>query len=207
LASVVDRLVVVEPTDSEVISESLAAPDRFRLVWERHFDAVFRYAARRMGRSTARDVTAEVFTRAFERRAAYRPLRETCLPWLYGIARNVISEELRKSGRESGLYVAAGRWTEASFEEDAENRVAASSIARELHDALARLSEHDRETLLLLSLEGLTYPEIADVLAIPQGTVASRINRARRLIHEHIPLLEHKTGVMIELDKRRAERG
>jgi RNA polymerase sigma factor (sigma-70 family) len=207
MASVVDRLVVVEPTDSEVISESVAAPDRFRLVWERHFDAVFRFAARRMGRSTARDVTAEVFTRAFERQAAYRPLRETCLPWLYGIARNVISEELRKSGRESGLYVAAGRWSEASFEEDAENRVVASSVTRELEEAFARLSEHDRETLLLFSLEGLTYPEIADVLDVPVGTVASRISRARRVIREHIPDLEHKTGVIIKLNKGKEGRG
>jgi RNA polymerase sigma factor (sigma-70 family) len=206
-ASVVDRLVVVEPTDSEILEESVAVPDRFRLVWERHFDAVFRFAARRVGRSSARDVTAEVFIRAFERRAAYRPLRETCLPWLYGIARNVISEELRKAGRESGLNVAAGGWSEASFEEDADNRVVASSVVRELQEALAGLSDHDRETLLLFSLEGLTYAEIANVLEIPVGTVASRINRVRRLIREHIPDMEHKTGVMIKRGKQREDRG
>ena len=52
--------------------------------------------------------------------------------------------------------------------------------------ALHSLEERDRETLLLYALADLSYAEIAEALGMPEGTVRSRLNRARRIVKEAI---------------------
>jgi RNA polymerase sigma-70 factor (ECF subfamily) len=103
-------------------------------------------------------------------------------PWLFGIATNVVHGHRRTEQRR---YKALAR---TPLERDADpvdtdelaDRVAARSLRSSLAAALAALKPADRDVLLLVAWGQLSYEEIATVLAIPVGTVRSRLNRARR---------------------------
>lgn len=181
-------------TDAELIGESLDDPDVFRTIFSRHFDPIFRFAARRVGRDTAGDVASEVFTRAFRLRRRYDLSRADSLPWLYGIATNVVGDRLRAEQRSSRTYLAIGvpeeQWA------DVDDRVVAQSMGETINGALETLSIEDRETFLLFALEGLSYEEVGEALGVPAGTVGSRIFRVRRTIREAIPDLEQIAGRM-----------
>ena len=184
----------MDRTDAELISASLADPSLFGTLFERHYQAVYRFAARRNGVEDAGDVTADTFVRAFEIRHRYDPTRNSCLPWLYGIAQNLIGDRIRRVRRGRRIYlVAAADIRTVEFEHDADSRILAASVGGQLNDALRRLSNRDRNTLLLYALEGLTYSEIALTLDIPVGTVGSRLARARERISELIPDLAQRT--------------
>ncbi len=73
----------------------------FTLMYERHATAVHRYAARRCDRDTAEEVVAQVFAIAWRRRES---LPKEPLPWLYGAARRVLSEQRRSQLRRRKLY-------------------------------------------------------------------------------------------------------
>ena len=91
------------PTDAELIAASLDDPARFAELFDRHFAAVFRFAERRVGPDQAGEVASETFTRAFARRGSYRLDVPDALPWLYGIASNLVLHERRRFAR----YLAA----------------------------------------------------------------------------------------------------
>jgi RNA polymerase sigma factor (sigma-70 family) len=179
------------PTDAEIIAASLDKPGEFGRIFDRHHTAIYRFAARRVGVNDASDVAGDVFYRAFTIRHRYDVTKTNCLPWLYGIATNVVGDRLRQLTRRRHAYLVAV-WREGTDDtsRDTDDRMVAQHIGERLNDALRRLSRKDRDTLLLYALEGLTYSEIARVLGIPIGTVGSRISRARRRILELIPDLE-----------------
>lgn len=70
--------------DGQVIAASLRDPDRFTEIFERHFDAIYAFAARRLGREVADDVGANVFVEAFAARTRFELDRVDARPWLYG---------------------------------------------------------------------------------------------------------------------------
>lgn len=181
-------------TDAELIGESFDRPEAFGTIFSRHFDAIFRFAARRIGRDSAGDVASEVFVRAFRLRRRYDLSRPECLPWLYGIAVNVIKDRFRRTRRSSRIHVVVD--TSEEVWADVEDRLVAESLADRFNEAIDALAMDDRQTFLLFALEGLAYREIAEALGIPTGTVGSRIARARRIIREVIPDLERITGRM-----------
>jgi len=183
-------------SDAEVIAASLDDPDLFRLIVSRHGGAVLAYSTRRVGRQDARDVASEVFLRGFRLRHRYEGLRETCLPWLYRIARNVVGEWLKKTNRSDTIALVLDPRA-AGFEDDVLDRVVAESLINELRRALELLADRDRETLLLFAVDGLTYGEIAASLGIPPGTVGSRLTRARNDIRTQVPDLERKTNSLV----------
>jgi DNA-directed RNA polymerase specialized sigma24 family protein len=73
------------------VRHSLVEPSAFGVVYERHGGEVARFLARRVGDGLAEDLAAEVFVRAFRGRAGYRVVHGTALPWLLGIAVNVVA--------------------------------------------------------------------------------------------------------------------
>ena len=85
------------------VSDGVVSPEaRFRLLFARHYPAVFGYAARRFGRDEAGDAAAEVFTVAW-RRLDRVPAEPQALPWLYGVARKVVSNQERSTNRRARL--------------------------------------------------------------------------------------------------------
>jgi RNA polymerase sigma factor (sigma-70 family) len=147
--------------------------------WCRHHGpAIHAYLVRRTGHQGADDLFGEVWLRAYAARATYDVRLGDPLPWLYGIARNVLRAHWRfRDRREAALHaVTADPWA------DADDRLDAGTQLKDLHHALQRLSAEEREVLLLVAWERLTPAEVARALDIPQGTARSRLHRARQLM-------------------------
>lgn len=123
---------------------------------------------------------AEVFLTAW-RRYHELPEAELVLPWLLGTARRVLSTRRRSLKRQSRLAERVASTTPRHADDQAAQRVAARE---ELRSALDQLPEEELEPLLLVTWDGLTQREAALVLDIPEGTVASRIRRARGRLRE-----------------------
>ena len=82
-------------SDEDALAASLAEPARFAVLFERHIDAVHRYLSFRIGPDIAEDLTAETFARAFAGRRRYQVDRGSVKAWLFGIATNLVHENLR----------------------------------------------------------------------------------------------------------------
>lgn len=155
-----------------VIKRSLAAPDAFSRIFDRHFDAIYAYLARRIGRGRAEDLAASTFTVAFERRARFRTDTASARPWLLGIATNLLRNEWRAEKRGANLLTRLSGGLAAAHGGTGES-------AEPLGRLLAQLDPDQLDVLLLYAWEELSYEEIAAALGIPVGTVRSRLSRAR----------------------------
>jgi len=168
------------PTDATVIRLSGDEPEQFTELFRRHAPHIQRYVVRRLGQDAADDIVAETFLIAFRQRHSYDQARTDARPWLYGIATNLIGHHRRAEIR---LYHALARAgadpVMEPFTDQVDSRVSASAASQRLAAALARLSKELRDTLLLVVWGGLSYEEAATALAVPVGTVRSRISRAR----------------------------
>ena len=171
---------VVPPSDAELIESSWADPEAFTGIFDRHFPAVYRFCARRVDPSTAEELAGETFLRAFSARRRYDMSHENARPWLFGVARNVVREHLRRIQRED----AANRRAVATELPEYFDPVVLDDTAREgvrsIARALPTLPRHEIDTLLLFVWDGLSYEECARVLGVPIGTVRSRLSRVRR---------------------------
>jgi RNA polymerase sigma-70 factor (ECF subfamily) len=172
-------------TDAAVIRASLADPDRFALIYDRYAAMLYRYAHQRMGPGIADDVVAEAFLAAFRGRASYDLDRQDARPWLFGILTREMAAHQR---REQARYRAMARSTHETVQDSLDDQVAARVVADAargpLAAALAGLARRDRDVLLLVAWGQLSYDEVADALNIPQGTVGSRLNRAKRKVRK-----------------------
>ena len=166
------------PSDTECVARSLSEPNAFELIFERHFGSVHRYLHRRAGRDLADELAAETFVLAFERRASCRA-SGSVLPWLYGIATNVLRRSWRAERRQLQAYGLSGVDQWAVYEDETAARVDGSALGARLARALAAMRPRERDALLLYALADLSYEEIALALDIPVGTVRTSLHRAR----------------------------
>ena len=162
----------VETHDGKQIAYSTSEPNDFGAIFERHFDAIHRFVARRLGASLADEIAASVFTEAFAGRARFLADRADARPWLYGITTNLIRRHRR---RERAAWSAYAKHGVDPIGIDMHPRLDEVAIAR----ALSKLPSADRDALLLFAWADLTYDEIAIALDLPVGTVRSRLSRAR----------------------------
>ncbi|PDP87504.1 RNA polymerase subunit sigma-24 [Glycomyces fuscus] len=157
-----------------------SAKGEFTRFFERYHGDVYRYAVRRLGADRADDVAAETFGVAWRR---YDRLpKDQPLPWLYGVARNVIRDRLRverRRGEVLSAEAAAGVPGGADTVRQVEERDTALR-------ALDRLSATDRELVMLLAWEGLDLAEAARVLGCTRATARVRLHRARRRIERFL---------------------
>ncbi|MGK5741247.1 RNA polymerase sigma factor [Micromonospora sp. URMC 103] len=182
--------------DATVIGKSAQEPEEFAAIFDRHASHIHRYLARRLGREAADDLVAETFLTAFRKRRQYDPRRRDARPWLYGIATNLVGQHRRDELREYRLrQVLVAERDEASPADQVAADVTAQALHRLLTEALAALSPGDRDVLLLIAWEGLTYEEVATALGIPVGTVRSRLNRARRKVRETLGETDPSTTI------------
>jgi RNA polymerase sigma-70 factor (ECF subfamily) len=165
--------------DSDAISASAATPADFAAIFDRHFDVVHAYLQRRVGRDLADELAAETFLIAFDKRARYDVSRPDARPWLFGIATNLLHRHRRHELRQLRAYARSAADPVLDAFEGVEARVDASSVRRELVDALTRIPAEELDALLLFAWADFSYTEIAEALEIPVGTVRSRLSRAR----------------------------
>jgi RNA polymerase sigma-70 factor, ECF subfamily len=147
----------------------VTAEQRFEQIYAAHADVVHRYALRRISRSAAEDVVAEVFLIAWRRLSELPPEPRG---WLLGTARRVVANTHRGDARRAAL-----RERIATGGAVASEAAGGSSL---LALALLELSELDREALTLIAWDGLSHREAAEALGVREGTFAVRLLRARR---------------------------
>ena len=152
--------------------------DRFKALYELHYPAVLRYAARRVGAEAARDIAAETFMTAW-RRLGQVPAGQP-LPWLYATARRCLANELRRRQRrerlDSRLRAEATRGQDMASPEPSEGVADRLAVLA----ALATLRPKDQETLRLIEWEQLDVAAAAAAMGCSTGTFRVWLHRARR---------------------------
>ena len=172
--------------DSQAIRRSLSQPALFELIFDRHFPALHRYVSHCLGADAADDVAAETFVRAFAARTRYVPSTASARAWLFAIATNLVRDEVRRRGRDSGL-------ADRLSLQVGLHRAAEDPDPR-LHAALMALRDVEREALVLFAWAELSYEEIAHATGTPIGTVRSRLSRARARLRDALTVSPATSG-------------
>jgi len=155
--------------------------DAFGVLFDRHHDRVWRHARKVLGEPhVAEDVTAVVFYEAWRRRTSIRMVNDSILPWLLVTTNNTLRNHVRQQRRyrhflnqlpppteETDIADSIAEADEASFKTSA------------LREAFTRLRPPERDVLTLCIIEGLGAKAAGAALGIADGTVKSRLHRAK----------------------------
>jgi RNA polymerase sigma-70 factor, ECF subfamily len=171
--------------------------ESFLELYDRHGRTVYRFLVHMTGSAVlAEELTQEVFVAILDAMWAgtmerFDPARGTLEGYLLGIARNLARGELRRSRRHLSLDGAPetpdGRRLLETLAGDSRAQdllalVLAESELRALHRAILELPVHYREAIVLCGLAEKSYQEAAALLGVSEGTIASRMNRAKGLL-------------------------
>ncbi len=165
----------------------------FRQLYERHKQRVYRTAYRLLGdRMRAEDVTQEVFVTIHQRLRTF-DFQSAFKTWVYRITVNACYDRMRKQKRR-GRYHAGpiapespeARSLASSASDRPDHQATRSDLQQHVERALGRLSPTLRTTFVLREVEGLSYEEIAQAAGCAQGTVASRLARAREQLADRL---------------------
>jgi len=174
-------------TDASLIRAAGTDPTAFSELYPRHVDAVYSWFRKRLDWA-APDLTAETFARAWLSRGRFRDERDgSALPWLFGIAANVLADTLRRDRIETSARERLGLplelWREdgyAAVEERLSPRLA-------LERSFNSLPEHERKALELRVVDELPYDQVAKRLAIRPAAARLRVSRALRRLALSVP--------------------
>jgi RNA polymerase sigma-70 factor (ECF subfamily) len=142
-----------------------------------------RYAfALTSARSSADDLVQDTLERALRRQRKFQ--RGTNLrAWIFTIMHNIFIDQVRRRARRPEAAPIEGLQLACPSSSAGPGVVELGELQR----AISRLPYHNREVLLLVGLEGLSYEEVAGVLDVPVGTVKSRLFRARQALSHFDP--------------------
>lgn len=167
------------------IAPPVRDPAGFAVFYQQQFDAVLGFVTRRTDSPhLAADLTADIFLAALEQAHTYDARRGAPVAWLYGISRNVLAAHFRGSAREqrATAQLAGRRLLDDQDVTAIEGRIDAARDARQLASEHAALSEPLRAVLDLMTVDGLSVREAAQVLGISAATARVRLHRARKAL-------------------------
>ncbi len=168
---------------------------RFEALYRSHYLNILAYCVRRLPRADAEDAAAEVFEVAW-RRSAQVPDDDDALPWLYGVTRKVLSNQLRRRRRAHRLRQRVGGLAMSSAETP-EVYLLQSIENQKLIDALEKLSGVDKEILKLATWEKLSRQVIARILGISESAVGKRMSRARARLAKELERIENRRNLLV----------
>jgi RNA polymerase sigma factor (sigma-70 family) len=174
-------------------------PAAFTEFYRAHVDDVTRFVTRRVADpQLAADLTADVFLAVIEAAADYRGSFGGPRTWLFGIARNVIAAEFRRSARQRRAedLIAGRRLLDADDVDRLVAKIDAFRHVRELHEELQALPDGERAVLELVAVDGLSVAEAAAALGIRPVAARVRLHRARRALRSTTFQLAVETEVM-----------
>lgn len=148
--------------------------DRFTKLYCGNYGRVLGYGMRRASPDVARDAADEVFLVAWRR---LRDVPEPALPWLLGVARNIINSQHRSGRRADSLAAEVGRLQKNMRGEDVSEAVVERLTVLQ---AVASLSDNDRDILMITVWDGLTPQEASKLAGCSTGTFNVRLHRARQ---------------------------
>ncbi len=156
--------------------------------WEdlvrRHSRRIFNICYRFTGNGAeAEDLSQEVFLRVYRTLGSYRAVHGGFATWLTSVTRNLLIDHYRRTKRdrmtdslEDAMPVVENK---ASSARRPDEQALLGELSEQVQKGLAKLSPELREAVILRDLQQMEYAEIQQVLAVPEGTVKSRINRGR----------------------------
>jgi RNA polymerase sigma-70 factor (ECF subfamily) len=154
--------------------------EAFAELYRRHAPAVYAWCRRRL-EWAASDLTAETFAQAWLVRRRFRDERGgSALPWLLGIAHNVLRESARRDRIETRAREKLGLPLDLAFDDGYREVDERLSPRRALASSLAQVPDHERQALELRIVDGLAYEEVAERLAIRPAAARLRVSRALR---------------------------
>lgn len=157
---------------------SRIATDEFVELYESHYHSIRNYCLRRLEPHDAEDAVSEVFATAWRRFESMPTDLEPRL-WLYGVARNTVSNFRRSARRRERL------WHKIGALRPRHSHLPDQHLSEVLMEALDHLSERDQEIIRLRVWEDLSGEQIASVLGISRPAANTRLHRAaKRMIAE-----------------------
>jgi RNA polymerase sigma factor (sigma-70 family) len=179
-----------EAADSDLLAMAGSEPEALGELFRRYSRSVYAYCARRTGNlDLAEDLTSVVFMEAFRRRRTLQLSNASALPWLIGVANNVIRNANRSLRRyRSALDRIPVPTHGASSEENTMERLAAQEALALALEAISALTQVEQDVVLLVLWSELTYADAATALGIPVGTVRSRLASARAKFKDAAPI-------------------
>lgn len=158
----------------------VSSASEFSGLFEEHADAIYGFCFRRTADwALAEDLTAAVFLEAWRRRESVDLESDPALPWLYGVANNLLRNHRRSLRRHRAALARIPAADPEHFADDADSRLDDARAMRELLGEVRALPQRELEVLTLVAWAELTYEETAQALGVPVGTVRSRLSRAR----------------------------
>jgi RNA polymerase sigma-70 factor (ECF subfamily) len=191
----------VAQSDAELAKDALGGSEAaYRELVTRYASAAVNFIYRfTRDRALAEDLAQEGFLRVYQRLNTYDPERKFS-SWFFQVLRNITIDHLRVNRlptssldelEEEGHRAAAIDRESASPEEAAGQ----SELAVAMSAALAKIRPEYREVVVLRYQEGLTQPEIAEILGMPSGTVKTYLHRARKELAEILSASGWNTNV------------
>ena len=171
--------------DEPDLARRAASGDRraFASLYDRHVDAVYRYAYFRLRvDAEAEDVTSDVFHRALVAMPRFEP-RRPFLAFLYTIARNVITDRMRRERPQASFEDALAHPSDAPGPEEL---ASAGDEVRRLRAAVAQLTTLQQEVIVLRYLEGRSTKETAVVIGKPESTIRGIQMRALAALRDRV---------------------
>lgn len=165
---------------------SNSAADSFGMLLKPHLPKLYRLAFRLTNSAPdAEDLVQDVLVKLFSRQAELSSIRELA-PWLGRVLYNQFIDETRRYGRQPLKLVGHGDEIDEVADHAADPHAATvrDGDVDRLHEALAKLSEDHRVAIMLHDVEGYTVKEVEELTGISQGTVKSRLHRARERLRE-----------------------
>ena len=159
--------------------------EAFGMLFERHGRTIYNYCFRRVGSwAVAEDLVSIVFLEAWRRVDKRLPSGKE-LPWLFGIATNVVRNRRRTERRHAAALRRVPQPSpDPSFADDSDQRVDDEELMGARSALVARLPRREQEVFALCAWSELSYEDAAIALRIPVGTVRSRLSRARARLQE-----------------------
>jgi RNA polymerase sigma factor (sigma-70 family) len=173
-------------TDAELLRADRRDPEAFRQIYRRHYRAVHARLQREIGDAEiAAELTAETFAQAwFSRRRFRDEASGSAVPWLFGIAANLVRTYRRRQRVEQKALGRLGL-ADVSFDEGYEqvdDRDAADRSRARIQAGLDALPEAQREAVRLHVLQGLSYTAIAERFGCDPALIRVRVSRGLRAL-------------------------
>lgn len=184
-------MLLAKADEAQLVARAQAGDDSAFGLLVRNFESRAFTVAYRLVRNeeAARDLVQDAFLRAYKALGTF-DVKQPFLPWFHRILKNLCINWIKKESRQKHdsldemaddyfVQFASGDPTQADVAENNELR-------EQLWDAIENLDPSHREIISLFHFHNLSYDEIANTLAIPIGTVMSRLWNARRMLRKHM---------------------
>lgn len=178
--------VIALPNEQALVLRATDEPEAFAIIYDHYFPRVYNFVRYRVRDPvTTDDITAQVFERALAGLERYRPKRGPLAAWLFGIARHAVNDHLRAQKRHRWLSLDLLR-NKASAGPQPEQIVVRNEMREELLEAIARLSDRERDLIALKFGARLTNRQIAELTGLSASNVGVILFRAVRRLRTRL---------------------